>query len=884
MSRRDDANVKTIINRILSEHFNEKKGKRVEIDDDKEIEIKGTKKPETKKSISDDLAQRDIVWLNEIGKADIPIAGGKGANLAEMYNLGLPVPPAFIITAYAFKNFIEGTGIKDRILSDIKKIDMENTAQLEQKASEIQLLITRQKMPKELEEEIIEAYNNMNVDPAVLKSASADVLNIIKTSREPMFVAVRSSATTEDLKTASFAGQQETFLNIKGSAQLIDAVKKCWASLFTARAIYYREKKGFEHEKSLIAVVIQKMINSDKSGVTFTINPVTNNKSEIVIESVFGLGEGIVSGTIAPDRYVVDKYTNKILEKTVAFKPIYFTRSGSGNTVKSDLSPERAKEQVLENYEIIRLANYARDLEEHYETHQDIEWAIEYGKIYIVQTRPITTAEKVIKKELTISGNAIVDGLAASPGIVSGKVRLIGTIADLPKLVPGEILVTKMTNPDMVVGMQKAAAIVTDEGGQTCHAAIVSREIGLPAIVGTRKATKILQDGQMITVDAYTGKIYDGKIEGQEHAENQGFSGTLKTNGFSGVQIKAPKEETPETFASESLSSLIGEDMQKEAENEYHVKEEKVREKEKISEEESPSYYEPIRTKVYMNLGEPNKIYDYKNLPFEGIGLMRMEFMIASQIRRHPLFLIELGQEDRYIEALVKGIGMVAKEIYPKPLIVRFSDFKTNEYKDLEGGNKYEEEENNPMIGFRGVSRYISQEFEPAFRLECQAIKKAREKNDNIYVMLPFVRTTDEVKKCLEIMKSEDLTRNSSFHIYLMAEVPSMALIPEEFAKLDVDGASIGSNDLTQLVLGVDRDSALLGRLGYFNEMNSAVLKGIHNIIQGFHKYGKKVSICGQAPSVYPEMVEFLLKEKIDTMSVNPDAVEKVKQHIEKIA
>jgi len=866
--RRDDANVKTIINRILNEHFSEKKGlsKGNKRTAGSSIEI-----DENKKKISEeDITQRNIVWLNEIGKADIPIGGGKGANLAEMYNLGLPVPPAFIITAYAFKNFIDGTGLKDKIISDIKALDMENTSQLEQKASEIQLLITRQKMPVELEEEIIEAYNNMNVDPAILKSASADVLNIIKTSREPMFVAVRSSATTEDLKTASFAGQQETFLNIKGSAQLIDAVKRCWASLFTARAIYYREKKGFEHEKSLIAVVIQKMVNSDKSGVTFTINPVTNNKSEIVIESVFGLGEGIVSGTIAPDRYVVDKYTNKILEKFVAFKPIYFTRSGSGNTIKSDLSPDRAREQVLENYEIIRLANYARDLEEHYETHQDIEWAIEYGKIYIVQTRPITTAEKEIKK-VEISGNAIVDGLVASPGIASGKVRLIQTIADLSKLEPGEILVTKMTNPDMVVAMQKAAAIVTDEGGQTCHAAIISREIGLPAIVGTRKATKVLQDGQIITVDAYNGKIYDGKIEGIEEK-------TAET------EIKKESAEpNAETFASEALNSLIGEDMQKEAEEEHNIRgEEKAHEK--ISEEPESASYEPIRTKVYMNLGEPNKIYDYKNLPFEGIGLMRLEFMIASQIRRHPLFLIELGQEDKYVDALVKGVSTVAKEIYPKPLIVRFSDFKTNEYKDLEGGNKYEDEENNPMIGFRGVSRYISQEFEPAFRLECQAIKKAREKNDNIHVMLSFVRTTDEVKKCLEIMKSEGLVRSPALQIYLMAEVPSMALIPEEFAKLDIDGASIGSNDLTQLILGVDRDSALLGRLGYFNERNSAVLKGIHNIIQGFHKYGKKVSICGQAPSVYPEIVEFLLKEKIDSMSVNPDAVEKVKQHIEKIA
>jgi pyruvate,water dikinase len=861
-AKRDDASVKLLINRILEEHFKEKREARASnerqsynIPKEEFSKQASGQSPDEKVVNNKKAAEKNIVWLNEIGKKDIPVAGGKGANLGEMFNAGLPVPPAFIVTAQAFKNFIDGTGIKEKILSEIKKVDMENTAQLEQKASEIQLLITKQKMPLDLEEEIIEAYNNMNVDPSIIKAASADVLNIIKTSREPIFVAVRSSATTEDLKTASFAGQQETYLNVKGTAQLIESVKKCWASLFTARAIYYREKKGFEHEKSLIAVVVQKMINSDKSGVTFTLNPVTNNREEIIIEAVFGLGEGIVSGTIAPDRYIVEKYTNKIKEKTVAFKPIYLTRSGSGNTVTSNLPADKVNEQVLENYEIIKLANYARDLEEHYGSAQDIEWAVEYGKVYIVQTRPVTTTEKE-SKSIKVSGNIIVDGLAASPGIVTGKVRLIGGVPDLPKLLSGEILVTKMTNPDMVVAMQKASAIVTDEGGQTCHAAIVSREIGLPAIVGTRKATKILHDGQLITVDAYNGKIYEGRVEAQEqHAE-----------------IEEIKEEAEISSEESYVDNLI-----EEAESEPAGKTELT------SIEEETSVYSKQKPKIYMNLGEPQKIFDYKNLPFDGIGLMRLEFMIASQIRRHPLFLMELGQEDRYEEALAKGISMVAKEIYPKPIIVRFSDFKTNEYKDLEGGNKYEDEENNPMIGFRGVSRYISEEFEPAFRLECKAIKRVREKFDNVHVLLPFVRTVDEVKKCLEIMRSEDLTRNKNFHILLMAEVPSMALIPEEFAKLDIDGASIGSNDLTQLVLGVDRDSALLGRLGYFNERNPAVEKAIHNIIQGFHKYGKTVGICGQAPSVYPEIVEFLVKEGIDSMSMNPDAVKQVRDHVDRI-
>jgi pyruvate,water dikinase len=530
-----------------------------------------------------------------------------------------------------------------------------------------------------------------------------------------------------------------------------------------------------------------------------------------------------------------------------------FTKSSAGNTIKVNLPPEKSKEQVLEHYEIIKLAAFSKQLEDHYQKPQDSEWAIEYGKIYIVQTRPVTTFNKEMKKEVIVEGKVIIDGLSASPGIASGPVKLIYSLDELSKVMKGDILVTKMTNPDMVVTMQKAAAIVTDEGGQTCHAAIVSREIGLPAIVGTMKATKVLKEGQIVTVDAFNGKIYEGKVD-------------------------VKQETSPEDVVRSDFEKAKEENLPVELLEEEKESEEVMNEFEKEEEKEIIKQRTPI--KVYMNLGEPNKIYDYKDLPFDGIGLMRLEFVIASQIKKHPLFLIELGLDDRYVDGIEKNVSIVAKVIYPKPIIVRFSDFKTNEYRDLEGGSKYEDEEHNPMIGFRGVSRYISREFEQAFRLECKAIKKAREQNDNVHVMLPFVRTTDEVKKCLAIMKSEGLQRGKSFRVYLMAEVPSMALIPEEFAQLDIDGASIGSNDLTQLVLGVDRDSALLGRLGYFNERNPAVMVAIHNIIHGFHKHGKTVSICGQAPSVYSEVVEFLVREHIDSISVNPDAVEKVKHHV----
>lgn len=853
MVSRNDESVKNLINKILRENF-QKPGK-VLVEDEGIIKIRESPKDEEKlkkkfseEKVSKPIEDRDVIWLSDIGKGDIPIAGGKGANLAEMYNSKFPVPPAFIVTARAFKNFIESTSLKERILGEIDKIDMENTMQLESKAKEVQSMVKNQEMNKELQEEIMEAYDNLNIDQEMLSKASSDALSIIKTAKEPIFVAVRSSATTEDLATASFAGQQETFLNIKGSAQLIDAVKRCWASLYTARAIYYRHKKGFDQSESLIAVVVQKMVNSDKSGVSFSINPVTNNTGEIIIESVFGLGEGIVSGTVAPDKYIIDKKTMQVRDSYIARKLLEFTRSSSGATIKVDLPREKISEQVLEQYEIVRLASYAKELEEHYKKPQDIEWAIEHGKIYIVQTRPVTTLEKEIKQR-SVEGTPILDGIAASPGIANGPVKIIHSLDELSKIVSGDILVTKMTSPDMVVTMQKSAAIVTDEGGLTCHAAIVSREVGLPAIVGTQTATKTLKDGQIVTVDGYNGKIYDGKVDVKE-------------------------EKTTEEMEKEDYERA----------NEKKLSIEEMGAEELIEEVEEKEFDEEVKKKtpiqIYMNLGEPQKIYDYKDLPFDGIGLMRLEFMIASQIRRHPLFLIELGQEDKYIEGIAQGITQVAKMIYPKPLIVRFSDFKTNEYRNLEGGKKYEGEEANPMIGFRGVSRYVSKEFEPAFRLECKAIKKVRENNDNVHVMLPFVRTKTEVEKCLAIMKSEDLARSKTFKILLMAEVPSMALIPEEFAKLDIDGVSIGSNDLTQLVLGVDRDSALLGRMGYFNERNPAVFKAIDNIIEGFQKHGKTVGICGQAPSVYSEFVEFLVKKGIDSISVNPDAVDKVRQHV----
>ena len=613
--------------------------------------------------------------------------------------------------------------------------------------------------------------------------------------------------------TASFAGQQATFLNVKGVKDLLEAVKKCWASLFEPRAIFYRAKHNIE--RSSISVIIQRMVNSDKSGVMFTINP-TTGENNIVIEACWGLGETIVQGEVEPDRYIVSK-DGKILEKHIGHKEIRRIRDfATEKTIKVPVPKELVDAQVLTEEEITTLAQYGLVLEQHYNHPQDIEFAVEQGRVYLVQTRNVTTEAKP-EEAKKIAGEPILKGLGASPGIATGKVKIVHGLEDIQKVEKGDILVTTMTSPDLVPTMSRCAGIITDEGGITSHAAIVSREMEIPCIVGTEKATTTLKDGQIVTIDAYRGLVYPGEV-------------TVK------------KEEKEEVTIEEAR---------------------KLR----------------TKTKIYMNLGIPEKIDEYKNLPFDGIGLMRIEFIITSQIGEHPNYLLEIGKQQKFIDKLAEGIAKVASAITPRPVIVRFSDFKTNEYHDLKGGEKYEPKENNPMLGWRGVSRYISPQFEKAFRLECKAVKKVRDELNlkNVWVMLPFVRTTWEVEKCLKIMKSEGLERSEDFKVWLMAEVPSVIFLADEFSKL-CDGFSIGSNDLTQLILGVDRDSDLLANMGYFDERNSAVLRAMKTLIEHAHRNNITVSICGQSVSVYPELTEFLVRSGIDSVSVNPDAVVKARE------
>ena len=761
-----------------------------------------------------------IKWIEELRSDDVELAGGKGANLGELVSIKVPVPPGFVVTTVAFKEFMERSGLAGKIYPMLENLDVNDTEQLNKVSSTIRKMIMDTPIPEDIEQSIRSAYREL-----------AKRIGI----EEPL-VAVRSSASAEDLPGASFAGQQDTYLNVKGEDQVVEKVKACWASLFTARAIFYRVQQGIDHRRAAMAVVVQKMVNSRSAGVMFTLHPVTGDPNVVVIESSWGLGEAVVGGKVTPDEFIVDKRTLEIVEKKISRKDKMIVYDPeAGRNVVVPVPPDMAEKPSLSDEEAKRLAEYGIKIEEHYGNPMDIEWAIDKdieppNNIFIVQARYETVWSRRRKQREEAKEEAkppseakiLVRGLPASPGIATGVARVIldPHSPEAAEFRKGDVLVTRMTDPDWVPLMKKAAAIVTDEGGMTSHAAIVSRELEIPAVVGTGNATKVIKTGMLVTVDGSRGVVYEGRVE-----------------------IAKKKEETAAAGAA-------------------------------ISPEVLRDLYPPTGTKIYMNLGEPDAIDRYVHLPFDGIGLMRIEFILSDWIGYHPLYLIEQGKQDLFVDRLSQGLAKVASAIYPRPVVVRFSDFKTNEYRGLKGGEKYEPEERNPMLGWRGVSRYIHPAYEKAFRLEVRAMKKAREEMGlkNIWAMLPFVRTTWEVEKVLDIMADEGLVRNKDFKVWIMAEVPSVVLLADEFAKL-VDGFSIGSNDLTQLVLGVDRDSQLLAGMGYFDERDPAVLRAIKMLIEAAHRHGRTVSICGQAPSVYPEIVEFLVENGIDSISVNPDAV-----------
>jgi pyruvate,water dikinase len=772
-----------------------------------------------------------VLWFEEIDKNDLVLVGGKSANLGEMTKAGIPVPPGFAVTSYAYKEFIERTGLKSKISEALKEVaNSKDPKAFEDVSTRIRRIIEEEEVPEDIARAIVENYRKL----------------CERVGKANVPVAVRSSATAEDLPGASFAGQQDTFLNVEGEEEVLLKVKKCWSSLFTPRAIFYRQEKGIDHDKVLMSVVTQKMVNAKAAGVMFTIHPVTGEEDKIVIEGSWGLGEAVVSGSVTPDTYVVDKRTLKILEKKIAEKTHEVVRDpSSGRTVKVEVPPERRKAPCLTDEEVVKLAELALKIEQHYGHPQDIEWAIDRDmrfpeNIFIVQSRPETVwslKRERVKEKPSVEvreKRVVAKGLPASPGVWVGKAKVVKGIEEASKMIEkGDILVTTMTNPDWVPYMRLAGAIVTDEGGMTCHAAIVSRELGIPAIVGAGNATKVMKSGEEYTVDATTGVVYEGVVEEVMKRRTE--------------EVKAAIPQQVMLFA---------------------------------------EHFALTGTKVYMNLGVPEKIAEYANLPFDGIGLMRIEFILSSHIGEHPLYLLEIGEEDKFVNKLAEGIAMVASQVQPRPVVVRFSDFKSNEYKKLKGGEKYEPEERNPMLGYRGVSRYISPQYEKAFRLECRAIKKVRDERGlkNVWVMLPFVRTTWEVEKALQIMKEEGLERGRDFKVWVMAEVPSVIFMADEFCKY-VDGFSIGSNDLTQLILGVDRDSEIMPKLDarYFDERDPAVLRAISYLIKVAHKHRVTVSICGQGPSYLEDFVEWLVRRGIDSVSVNPDAVVRVRRLVAQI-
>lgn len=770
--------------------------------------------------------KKNIVWFEEVGKGDVGIVGGKGANLGEMTTANLPIPYGFVVTAHAYFTFIKEAKLAPRIEQILSVVNYNNTNEIDQAAEHIRDLIMKADVPKELTDEILTYYEELDQkeqEYLIHKSTFLNkTLHKIKTMYESPLVAVRSSATAEDLPDASFAGQQETYLNVRGETHLLHKIKECWASLFTARATYYRHEKGFDHFKVGLAAVVQRMVQSEKSGIAFSIDPVTNDKSKIVIEAVYGLGEYIVQGKVTPDHYEVEKTSMVITKIQTAYQNLKYIKSGQSNR-EVKLNKSVGSQQKLTDNEIRGVALLVRDIENHYFFPQDIEWALEKGRVFIVQSRPITTASNdVASGESSAQAKLvpIVSGAPASPGIGIGEVNIITSPKQISKIKQGDILVAPQTNPDYVPAMKKAAAIITDKGGRTSHAAIVSRELGIPAIVGTEVATKKLKDGMVVTVNGATGNVYKGKVI---------------ESGADKLAHKVVKEED-----AKRIKTL---------------------------------------TKVYVNLAEADIAKKVSTYDTDGIGLLRAEFMIAA-IGTHPKVFVKQGKQKLFISKLVKDLEKFVKPFAPRQVVYRATDFKSNEYRHLKGGALYEPHEENPMLGYRGASRYIADP--DVFNMELEAIREIWAKGyDNLHLMIPFVRVPWEFVRIKEMVRNAGLLDLKGFKLWIMVEVPGAALMLKDFIDAGIDGVSIGTNDLTMMLLGVDRDSSEVAHI--YDERHPAVLKMLHEIVTTCSEAGITCSICGQAASDYPEIVEQLVKDGITSVSVNPDSVSRTRALIHEV-
>jgi pyruvate,water dikinase len=783
---------------------------------------------------------KHILWFNEIRKEDTPLVGGKNSSLGEMYSTltkkGINVPNGFAITATAYQYFIKQAGIGEQIKKILTGVKKNSVNDLTERAAKIRKLIEESTLPADLELRILAAYHRLGKNPDV---------------------AVRSSATAEDLPDASFAGQQETFLNVVGRTELLTAVKQCFASLFTARAIAYREEKKFNHFKIYLSIGVQKMVRSDlaSSGVMFSLDTESGFRDVVLINSIYGLGENIVQGRVNPDEFYVFKPTlaqnkNAILCKTLGDKTIKMIYDGQ-DVKNVPVKKEEQEKFSLTDAEILKLARWAVAIEKHYDKPMDMEWAKDgrTGQLFMVQARPETVQSRKdsnVLEEYVITENAaalkkriICSGKAVGSKIGSGEAHVIMNVKDIGKFRPGQILVTEMTDPDWVPVMKIAGAIVTNSGGRTCHAAIVSRELGVPCIVGVGNATEVLQTGTRYTVNCAEGEVglvYEGLV------------------GYRAKKINLKKVSRPQT-------------------------------------------------KIMLNVGEPERAFEFSFIPNDGVGLAREEFIINNYIKIHPLALINFDQltdkkvkaqiekltkeyankTDFYVGELAEGIARIAAAFYPKDVIVRLSDFKTDEYRNLIGGQDFEPLESDPMIGWRGASRYYDPHFQPAFELECKALKKVRDEMGltNVKIMVPFCRTVDEGKKVLKIMAQMGLVRGkNNLQVYVMCEIPANVILAEEFCRI-FDGFSIGSNDLTMLALGLDRNSARVANVS--NEKDAAVKKLISEVIKKAREHKRKIGICGQAPSDFPDFAQFLVREGIDSLSLNPDSVIKTMIKIKEV-
>ncbi|MDD2651915.1 MAG: phosphoenolpyruvate synthase [Sulfurimonas sp.] len=786
---------------------------------------------------------RYIRFFNELSIGDISIVGGKNASLGEMYqNLtpkGVAVPNGFATTSDAYWLLLEQNGIKDKIAHILSDLDINDTGNLQKRGLEVRTLILNAHLPKVLADELLEAYKTLSNEYG---SQNIDV-------------AVRSSGTAEDLPDASFAGQQETFLNVSSDKELLACVLKCFASLFTDRAISYRTSRGFDHFKVALSVGVQKMVRSDisSSGIMFTIDTESGSENLILINSIWGLGENVVSGRVNADEFFLFKPTLKngittILKRSLGSKKEKMLYDAASRTLNIQTTQEEQNRFSITDDEAVTLAKQAVAIEEHYGRPMDIEWAKDGndGKLYIVQARPETVMSKQNKSitsqkySLSAKGAKILtSGRAIGEKIGSGEVCIINDTSEFARFKEGNVLVADTTNPDWEPVMKKAAAVVTNRGSRTCHAAIVAREIGVPAVVGCVDATAILQDGQKVTVscaDGDEGHVYEGELEY-----------AIKTIDMSQLQ--------------------------------------------------------PTKTKLFVNVGNPAEAFGFAQMPNDGVGLARMEFIMNNSINAHPMALIDMRKgksvqdeeqirsfmtpysdtKEFFLQKISEGVGMIAAAFYPKPVIIRTSDFKSNEYRGMRGGFDYEAQEENPMIGFRGASRYYDESYREAFEWECEALKRVREEMglDNMKIMIPFVRTPEEGKKVIAVMREKGLVQGEKgLEIYAMCEIPANVILADKFLEV-FDGYSIGSNDLTQLTLGVDRESAKIAHI--FDERNEAVKRMLQMAIEACKTRGKYIGICGQAPSDYPEITEFLVQNGIDSISLNPDSLFKMRQVVSEL-